>query len=224
MTRYIFLFFVLIATTLSSCITSLHRLNTYTTVTTDAGITGNWQYKDTRLRIENLPASQFYKAITSDTTGGKEKKSAYDSKEDSLLYSKSYVIEFINGPYQYYMICSLTRLRNELFADIEPVAATSLKNPGNEDENLFSHGSYTTTHSFAKLMISGNAIEFRFLDGGFISEQLNSGRVAMKYEKDDVFQTSLITASTKDLRQFLTKYGKDQRLYNKENTVTLTKI
>ena len=213
---------------LSSCITSLHRLSTYTTVTTEPGITGNWQYKDLQVKIESLPTSVFFKTLkAADTTNLQEKKPVFDSPEDSLLYTRSYVVGFIKNDYQFYMICSLVRLGNVLYADLEPIdvaVVESITGKDKEAAGLFSGGSYISSHSIAKVLISGNEIQFRFLNGGFISDQLNSGRLAIKYEKDDLFQTSLITSSSKDLQQFLVKYGKDERLYNKENTVTLTKI
>ena len=153
------------------------------------------------------------------------KKSVFDSKEDSVLYTRSYVAGFIKNDYQYYLICSLVRLENELYVDIEPAAASAVKNSNGKDmDDLFSGGSYVASHTMAKLVITETEMEFRFLDGGFIGDQLKNGRIAIKYEKDDLFQTSLITSSSTDLQQFLTKYGKDERLYSKENTVILKKI
>jgi hypothetical protein len=142
-----------------------------------------------------------------------------------MLYSKSYVIDFVRNGYRYYMNCSLVKLGNELFADVEPVDAKPLNDPAAKDmDELFQGGSYISSHSIAKVVLRGNQMEFRFLNSGFIGEQLKNGRVAVKYEKDDLFQTSLITSSPKDLQQFLSKYGNDERLYSKENTVTLKKI
>jgi len=210
---------------LGSCITSLQRLVTYTTITADNRITGNWQYEDLSVRIESIPGSLFFKYITSSISASGEVKSAYDSKKDSMLYSKSYVIDFTKKDYQYYMACSLIKLGNELFADIEPVGPKALNNPAAKDmDDLFQGGSYIPSHSIAKVVFRGNQMEFRFLNSDFIEDQLKNGRVAIKYEKDDLFQTSLITSSSKDLQQFLYKYGNDERLYSKENTVTLKKI
>jgi hypothetical protein len=210
---------------LSSCLTSLHRLVTYTTVSTDKRITGNWQYEDLTIKIESIPGSHFTQEIIASRSTQEEKKSIYDSKEDSILYTKSYVIEFIKNGYRYYMTCSLIRLGNELFADIEPIDAKLLNNPtAKVVDELFSGGSYISSHSIAKVVFHNNETEFRFLNSDFILDQLKNGRVAIKYEKDDLFQTNLITSSSKDLQQFLTKYGNDERLYSKENTVTLKKI
>lgn len=210
---------------LSSCITSLQRLVTYTTVTSDNRITGNWQYEDLAVTIENIPGSLFFKNITASTAASGEIKSAFDSKEDSMLYSKSYIIDFARNGYRYYMTCCLVKLGNELFADIEPIDAKPLNNPDAKDmDDLFQGGSYITSHSIAKVVFRANQMEFRFLNSQFIGDQLKNGRIAVNYEKDDLFQTSIITSSPKDLQQFLSKYGNDERLYSKENTVTLKKI
>src|SRR5688572_12848745 len=90
---------------LSSCITSLHRLTTYKTITTEPAITGNWQYKDLQIKIESLPTSVFFKTIVAaDTTNLQGKKPVFDSPEDSLLYTRSYVVSFMKNDYHFYMV------------------------------------------------------------------------------------------------------------------------
>src|SRR6476660_3907406 len=88
---------------LSSCLTSLHNLVKYTTVVSDNRITGNWQHDDMTMQIETVPSSYFFKNVISAKVNGEEKKSIYDSREDSLLYSGSYIIDFTKNNYRYYM-------------------------------------------------------------------------------------------------------------------------
>ena len=107
---------------LSSCLTSLHNLVTYKTVVSDNRITGNWQHDDMTMKIETVPTSSFLKNVIAAKVNGEEKKSAYDSKEDSLLYSRSYIIDFTKNNYRYYMVCCLTRIGDDLYADIEPLS------------------------------------------------------------------------------------------------------
>jgi len=45
----------------------------------------------------------------------------------------------------------------------------------------------------------------------------------IKNETDELYGTFLITASTRELQQFLEKYGNDSRFFNKENSVTLNR-
>jgi len=210
---------------LNSCLTSLHNLVTYTSVVMDNRITGNWQHDDMTMKIETVPTSSFLKKLTAAKVNGEEKKSAYDSKEDSLLYSRSYIIDFTKNNYRYYMACCLTRIGDDLYADMEPLTAEPVnKTTASDIDNLFNGGSYTTTHSIAKLIFRRSELELRILNGDFIKERLNNGTAAVRYEKDDLFATTLITASSDELRQFLTRYGNDERLYSSKNTVTLKKI
>jgi len=210
---------------LNSCLTSLHNLVTYTSVVRDNRITGSWQHDDMTMKIETVPTSSFLKKLTAAKVNGEEKKSAYDSKEDSLLYSRSYIIDFTKNNYRYYMACCLTRIGDDLYADMEPLTAEPVnKTTASDIDNLFNGGSYTTTHSIAKLILRRSELELRILNGDFIKERLNNGTAAVRYEKDDLFATTLITASSDELRQFLTRYGNDERLYSSKNTVTLKKI
>ena len=205
---------------LNSCLTSLHNLVTYISVVRDNRITGSWQHDDMTMKIETVPTSSFLKKLTAAKVNGEEKKSAYDSKEDSLLYSRSYIIDFTKNNYRYYMACCLTRIGDDLYADMEPLTAEPVNKTTDSDiDNLFNGGSYTTTHSIAKLIFRGSELELRILNGDFIKERLNNGTAAVRYEKDDLFATTLITASSDELRQFLTRYGNDERLYSSKNTL-----
>lgn len=207
----------------SSCLTSLHNLVTYSTIATENKITGNWQYKDYALKIESTPASQFFKDMT--TANKKENKSNYENAEDSLLYSRSYVISFVKKNYKYYMVCCLTRINNELYGDIQAVTSESLnRSTANDNNALFNTGSYINSHSIAKIILNNNEMEIRFLNGDLISSQIKNGTMAIKYERDDLFNLMLVTASPDELRQFISKYGNDKRLYSQENTVILKKI
>jgi hypothetical protein len=123
------------------------------------------------------------------------------------------------------MACCLTRIGEDLYADMEPLTAEAVNKPTAGDiDDMFNGGSYTTTHSIAKLVFRGSELDLRILNGDFIKERLNNGTAAIKYEKDDLFSTTVITSSSKELRQFLSKYGNDERLYSSKNTITLKKI
>lgn len=212
-------------TFLNSCLTSLNRLATYSTVKTDDRITGTWQLDDLQIRIESIPVSNFYKGLVASVKTKEEKKSVFDNAEDSVLYSNSYVADFVKNGYQYYMICSMVKLGNSLFANIEPVDATPENATAEKDaEDILNGGSYISSNSIAKLVFKENEMELLFINQEFVRSQLKNGRLAIKYEKDDLFLTDLITASSTDLQHFLAKYGNDERLYRKENSVTLKKI
>jgi hypothetical protein len=221
MRKYIFSLALLIS--FSSCISSLHQLVTYDTVITDNRITGQWEQNDnTAFTIEELLKSNLFKSTSATTVNGKQQNSGFDSKEDSLLYSKSYVLNFTKSGYNYTMITSLMRLNNELYADCLPASAvTSIFG---KPENVFVGTAYLPSHTFAKIIFNGPSMKIKFLNGDFIKSQMTKGTMAVKYEIDNLFNTSLITASSAELQQLILKYGNDERLYSPENTITLTKI
>ena len=68
-----------------------------------------------------------------------------------------------------------------------------------------------------------NTMKLDFIDGGFLHDQVKAGRIKIKNETDELYDTFLITASTRELQQFLEKYGGDSRFFNKENSVTLNR-
>ncbi len=216
---------IMVVVSLSSCVTSLNRLVTYSTVSTDNRITGAWQMDKLQINIEAIPTSKFFKELVMSVRTKEEKKSVFDSEQDSILYSNSYVADFVKDGYQYFMICSLIKLGNYLFANFEPVDARPVTVQDSKNvEDLLGGGSFKASNTIARVVFKENEMEFQFIDPGYVRSQLANGRVAIKYERDNLFNTDLITASSAELQHFLTKYGSDQRLYNKENSVTLKKI
>jgi hypothetical protein len=57
----------------------------------------------------------------------------------------------------------------------------------------------------------------------FVREQIINKRVQVKHESDLLTGTLLITASSAELRQFIQKYGHDERLFSSKNSITLTR-
>ena len=66
-----------------------------------------------------------------------------------------------------------------------------------------------------------NTIKLDFINGSFLYDQIKDGRMKLKHESDDLYDTFVITASPNELQQFIQKYGNDDRFFNKENSVTL---
>lgn len=208
----------------SSCLTSLHNLTTSKDVVRYDGITGNWQFNGMGVQIEKVPSSHFFKKLFDSKSEKNSFKSSYESLEDSLLYSNAYSVEFTKDSYHYVMICCLTRINGDLYADLEPVTVIPAGEPSAADmAELFKTGNYITTHSIAKLAVNKNRVEFRMISGDFVQQQLEKGTAALAFEHDDLFGSTLITAPTSQLRSFLEKYGNDRRLYSDRNTITLTK-
>jgi hypothetical protein len=78
------------------------------------------------------------------------------------------------------------------------------------------------TYTIARIRFSNsNTIKLDFINGDFLYKQINAGRMKLKHETDELYDTFLITASTYELQQFIHNYGKDDRFFDKENSVTL---
>src|SRR4026208_1025215 len=149
MNKKLFLFVsIMMVVFLSSCLTCLNHLATYSTVSTDNRINGSWQIENLQVNIEPLPASNFYKELVTSVKTKEEKTSVYDSKEDSILYSNSYVADFVKNGYQYFMIFSLIKFGNNLFANLEPVDARPVNATDTKMmEDLLGGGSYLASNT-----------------------------------------------------------------------------
>ena len=205
----------------SSCVTSVHRLATYDKVVAENKITGNWNYKGMTITVESLLLSKLVKETKH---AGKNVFEGVE-RNDSLLLSKSYIFRYEKNGLIYNMLASLVRLNDQLFLDTYPANVDST-NGATSFTGFRSVGGaeWTPAHSFAKVIFKNDKhLELQFLGGEFLVNQIKNGKATIKHETDDLFDTMVITASSKDLQQFLIKYGNDKRLYDEANSVTLEK-
>lgn len=208
----------------SSCITSLHPISTPETVISDNRVIGTWESDDDIIRIEKFMDSEPYNGLVKlkPVTDASLSSTPAQRKEDSILYAKGYSVHFKKNDVEYYMFGGLTRINNSLYFDLIPVIVNDPKNP--ESTGYEYTNDYLPTFTMARLEMTGNnSLTLRFLNGDFIKEQLKQGRIRIKHEKDELFDNFLVTASSEELREFLAKYGHDERLFSKENSVTLTR-
>jgi hypothetical protein len=216
MTKSIFLLFIPIMI-MQSCITSLQPLVTKNTVVTDSRLTGTWNSDGQEYAIQKVVESDIYKKY-------KEGSMSFSSppfKRDSILYSKSYVIHYMKNKIKYDLYGSMIKLNGEYFmnftyADLNEVDSSSIS------ERAICPTCFVQSYTIARIRFSNsNTITLDFIDGDFLYKQINAGRMKLKHETDELYDTFLITASTSELQQFIQKYGKDDRFFDKENSVTL---
>lgn len=201
----------------TSCITSVHRLVTSDKAVSLEDIKGTWVYDGISIKAEQLLNSELLREIKK-IAGKDDDPLKGISKEDSLINLKSYAFSYSKYGTRHYMAGSLIKLNGELYMDLLPVLAINSKT-----DDLLS-ADVKESYTYAKVnFLNKTTLQLKFLDPGFIESQLKQQRIAIKYEKDDLFDTFVITASTKELQLFLEKYGKDERLYSKETTITLNK-
>lgn len=225
MKKNILLVAILMTVTLMSCVTSLHPLFTYSTVVTDDRITGSWKNDDQDYIVQEFFKSDFFKRNKGDLL--KEPKDNKDkisesSKRDSILFLKSYMINYIKNGIKYELWGNMTRLNGQLFINFRGIDIQNADtNSKNEEFNLPNR---LESNTIARVkVINTNTIKLDFIDGDFLYKQINAGRMKIKHESDELYETFLITASTNELMQFIQKYANDDRFFNKENSVILTR-
>lgn len=209
----------------SACVTSLNPLVTYDRAITDSRLTGTWEKTDgQQFLIEPILESEFFKQEQNRSSMFEDKKdiAKIESKEDSFLLTRSYVVQYKKGPGNYTLLVNFIRLNNQLFMNCTPITGSYTTHEGGS-EDLDISGSMRS-YTIAKVHWQNtNTIRLDFIDGDFLYEQIKSGRMKIKNERDELYDTFLITASTKELQQFLEKYGNDARFFNKENSVILSR-
>ena len=207
----------------SACVTTLQPLVTYDTIITDDRITGKWKSDEREITVLRFPESDFYKNNKNEFEKEmKRRDRSIKEIRDSILFSKAYLIEYTKDGFKYELLGGIIRINGQLFMNFTPVTSAPVTNPS-EEINI-DPGSSLSGNTIAKVEIqNANTVKVDFLDGGFIYEQVKAGHLKIKNEKDDLYDTFLITASTAELQKFLEKYGKDSRFYNKENSVILNR-
>lgn len=221
MKKTIFIIGVLILVTTSSCVTSLQPLVTYNTAIADSRLEGAWEQDGQEYIVQKFFNSNFYKKNKGKLETGREQNGQLSekSKRDSVLYSKSYIIKYSKAGLEYVLLGSMIKLNGRLFMNFIPKDLNITDST--KDEPEFNLGTPITSHTIARVEFINKTMQLDFIDGGYLYDQIKAGRLKIKNEADELDGTFLITASTRELQQFLEKYGNDSRFFNKGNSVTL---
>lgn len=202
-------------------VNSLHPVATYKTIVTDARLTGEWTDGKDLVKIELVPDS---KILREDNSNSKERKIPLgENKEEIAFYSKAYSITIKQNGVEYILIGSLSRINNQLFMDIMSLGVKGDRSQEKGSGFEFTPNYLATFNIAAITFTDKNTLSIKLLNGMFLKEQISQGNMRLKYEKDQLFDSFLLTASSFELRQFLEKYGHDERLYYKETTILTRK-
>jgi hypothetical protein len=210
---------------MQSCVTSLQPLATYDTATVDDRLVGTWNSDGQDYQVQKFFDSDLFKKIKKEMDkykGNADKELSIKEMEAfaPILFFKSYVVTYTKDKIDYLMFGSLVKLNGQLFINFAPVDIHTDKNNERAIESI--QTDRLATHTIARVQFTNsNTVKLDFIDGGFLYDQVKAGRMKIKNERDDLYDTFLITASTDELQQFIQKYGNDDRFFNKENSVTL---
>lgn len=222
--------FIAILASLSSCINSLNPLITYSNVESFDAAAGLWKDGDRNtIKIEKFHNSNLEREFNTQDKN-KDKNAKPPSNEETKLENNAYILSYNKNKIEHYMILSFARLNGNLFAQFEPLMAReenkkmndpALKTQKNTTPvNLWDFGK-DHTFSFAKVEMNNGQLHFIPIDENYLEGLLDKGAMAIPFEKDDWFSSTLITASTDQLQKFFSKYGADEKVFNKNHTLVL---
>lgn len=225
MKKILFIISIIVFVTASSCVTSWQPLVTYNTAIADNRLEGEWEQDGQEYIVQKIFNSDLYMEIQKDLEKSRKENNGQLSekdKKDSTLFSKSYSIKYVKDGIQYLLLGSITKLNGMSFMNFTPIDLKNTDSTSKEPEiNLPSR---LNCYTIARVQFTtSNIMKLDFIDGDFLYKQIKAGRMKIKNETDEMYDTFVITASTNELQQFIQKYGNDSRFFNKENSVTLNR-
>jgi len=116
-------------------------------------------------------------------------------------------------------VACLMRLDDRLFLDVFPDKFPSGEADVEKMKMLYNAFFFLRVHTFVRVDSIGAQLQMRLTDDEKFEKLLEAEPKAVKHERVD--DRPVLTASTKQLQAFVTKYADDERLF--PNEVTLTK-
>ena len=231
--KKVFIVLIISLVVMQSCVTSLQPLATYNTAIVDDRLAGRWNSDGQDYEVQKFFDSDLFKYIKKEMDKNKAitdkvfkdnagKTLSTKEMEDfaPVLYFRSYVIKYTKDKIEYNMLGSMVKLNGQFFINFSVIDFNTDKD--NKPAFEVTSTDLLATHTIARVQFpNSNTVKLDFIDGGFLYDQVKAGRMKIKNERNDLYDTFLITASTDELQQFIQKYGNDDRFFDKENSVTL---
>ena len=195
--------FALVLIFLSSCLTTLHPIFTEKDLAYDSKLIGVWntesQGNKGRVIISNL--------ATENSVELPENMSAIKQRGYFISYQDS------NGKTSERYIAFLARIGKHLYFDYYPA---DKKEDPKIDEFFGVH--FVKMHTSYRVDISKDgSFELTQLDEGYVRKLIEEKKIRISHETD-ADDNIVITASTKELQQYLRKYGDEPSAYRNEKT------
>ena len=188
---------------LSSCLNTLHPIFTEKDLTYDPNLIGTWNTEKSgtkeRVVISNLATEN----------------SVELPGNISTIKQKGYLITYHDehGDTKQY-IAFLARIGKHLYFDYYPAAK---KEDRKLDEFFGVH--FVRMHtSFRVEIFKDGSFELSQLDGSYVKSLIDEKKIRISHETD-ADDNTVITASTKDLQQYLLKYGDEPSAYENDKTI-----
>jgi len=195
--------FALLLIFLSSCLTTLHPIFTEKDLAYDPTLIGTWntenEGKEGKVIINNLATEN-----SVDLPGN---ISAIKQQGYFIIYQDK------NGKVTDQYIAFLSRIGKHLYFDYFPA---DKKEDRKLDEFFGVH--FVRMHtSFRVEILKDGSFELSQLDGSYVKSLIDEKKIRISHETD-ADDNTVITASTKELQQYLLKYGDEPSAYRSEKT------
>ena len=189
---------------LSSCLTTLHPIFTEKDLAYDPKLIGTWntenEGKKGKVTINNLATEN----------------SVELPGNISVIKQKGYFIIYQdeNGKVSDQYIAFLARIGKHLYFDYFPA---DKKGDRKLDEFFGVH--FVRMHtSFRVEILKDGSFELSQLDGSYVKSLIDEKKIRISHETD-ADDNTVITASTKELQQYLLKYGDEPSAYENDKTI-----
>jgi len=193
----------------------LQSLLTQDNIVTDDRVAGQWVNNDSKSFLVQKIMDSKFKPTTQELD-----KHDY-TRADSLFFTELYVISFRENNLDYSWFCGLVRIKDQYYLNFE---ARECLNALKKESYTLEGQKFFTTFTIAKLEWKGkNELSLHFLNGDRIKKIILDGKARINHEYDPLFDTFVITASSKELEQFLERYGNTESLYDGGITLNLVR-
>ncbi len=212
-TRNVVLILTVIIVIFQSCLPSLHPLYTENTIVLNDDILGTWIDGDSD--YENIVFLEDGTPALADSSR-KEKYGVssvfkFEKADDNSYKLIHYDDDGIEAKFDIYVV----KLGENYYLDFYPI--TEFQDPKNDFNfdykkfNAFEAWHYYPVHTFAKLTFKDGKMNIALFDTEYLGKLIKENRVRIKYENTEY--GIIFTAGTKQLQEFVLKYGNDEKLY-----------
>lgn len=149
------------------------------------------------------------------------KKHSQEDMEALKKYNQAYVVNHNKNEKEATFLVVPFKVENEFFLDFTPIAYDD------SDSNPLALQHLLKTHSVAKLnKQKDGTLELQWLDEKPIEQLLNNEQLKLKHERVGVDETLVLTATSQELYQFLTKFVKSnlENKWDDSETYKLTPV
>lgn len=160
---------------------------------------GRWESGDQRWTFINDPSH-----FTRNPFGGDIEMSEEDKKEFESLYL--IILEDLQSSSEdsVLLVGSIGKFNDEYFIDL-----SLFHNDESKVEGYYNF----PVHLFSKINIENEVLSLEYFESSWIKHQIENNRVRIKHEQNENGNV-LITASTKELQKFVTKYSDDPKAFD----------